>query len=78
MYGDKWWGWLSKSGVVTITPQDPTWAYPSHLTLQTVKVVGPFTEDLADELEGDIKMVRRKIMAAIYDTPLESMLRETP
>lgn len=22
MYGDKWWGYLSENGVVTITPMD--------------------------------------------------------
>lgn len=74
MYGDKWWGSLSASGVVTITQQDPSWPRQPHVKRwKPVKVVGPFAEDLADELEGDNKMVRRRILAAIYDKPLEEI-----
>ena len=71
MYGDKWWGYLHENGVVTITAQDPTF-YPNwHIAMNTMKIVGPFEEDLADELEGNSKMVRRRIMAALFDKPID-------
>lgn len=77
MCGDKWWGYLHDNNVVTITQQDPRVYHAQrigHYEVDQVevtrcaavtKVVGPFAEDLADEFEGDIKMVRRKIMAAL-------------
>lgn len=75
MYGDNWWGYLMSNGVVTITPQHPMYdaLIAGHRRDLVVKVVGPFAEDLADELEGDQRMVRRRIIAAIYDKPLEEM-----
>jgi hypothetical protein len=83
MYGDKWWGYVHVNGVVTITPEDPHYYHerrmrmrPPHHISPVKKIVGPFVEDLADELEGDIKMVRRKIMSALYDKPLEELLNE--
>jgi len=72
MYGDKWYGYLHANGMVTISLQQPTWMSPNWLA-RTTKIVGPFTEDLADYLEGDQKMVRRRILAAIYDKPLEEI-----
>ncbi len=91
MYGDKWWGYLHDNGVVTISPQDPKLyhtqrmsrlaldggrSYQNGVFKAVVKVVGPFAEDLADDFEGDQKMVRRKIMAAIHERPLEELSRE--
>lgn len=83
MYGDQWWGYLHDDGVVTVSRHAP----PQYRLQQVyslaasarpkfravVKVVGPFTEDLADEFEGDQKMVRRKIMAALHEKPLEEI-----
>lgn len=79
MVGDKWWGWLHKNGVVTITQQDPNlrWSAARHTTHPVVRVVGPFLEDLADEFEGDQRMVRRRIMAALYNTSLGKVIEVT-
>lgn len=74
MYGDKWWGYLHANGVVTISPEDPHLRYGSFcLNHPDERMVGPFTEDWADEFEGDIKMVRRRIIAAMYDRPVEEV-----
>ena len=71
MYGDQWWGYLHKNGVVTIAQSDPLLLVPQFRRAYSVaKVVGPFAEDLADEFEGNQKMVRRRIIAALYDKPL--------
>jgi len=74
MRGDKWWGYLHTNGVVTITQSDPRLLLRQFSTQNVaIKVVGPFEEDLADDLEGDQKMVRRRIIAALYDKPLEDV-----
>ena len=73
MVDDLWWGYLHANGVVSIRRMGPHPHRDAHLSrrVPVVKVVGPFAEDIADVFEGDIKMVRRRIMAAIYNTPVE-------
>lgn len=66
---NKWWGYEHENGVVTISQQDPRFARSAFFGVK--RIVGPFEEDLADELEGNQRMVRRRIMAAIKDKPLD-------
>lgn len=76
MIGDKWWGYLQQSGFVTITKTDP--ARHSRIRLNghhVVQIVGPFEESLEDVFEGDNKMVRRKIMAALDNQPLDEAVQ---
>lgn len=79
MIGDKWWGYKHKNGVVTISPQEPQ-SFVLRSTKQWTwndikRVVGPFEESLEDVFEGDNKMVRRKIMAALDNQPLDEAVQ---
>lgn len=73
MIGDKWWGYEHMNGVVTISPQEPGLGPLS--TRRWARVVGPFEESLEDVFEGDNKMVRRKIMAALDNQPLDEAVQ---
>lgn len=86
---DLWYGYLHMNGVVHVSrhePKDYHDAFSNTVRMQqrrpladraemapVTKVVEPFKEDIADVFEGDQKMVRRRIMAAIYNTPLEQV-----